>query len=55
MQTVFEDDDKIFAAICAGADGYLLKQTNPTKLLDAIDDEIAGGAPMTPSVARKVL
>lgn len=55
MQTVFEDDDKIFAAICAGADGYLLKQTSPSKLLDAIADVYAGGAPMTPSVARKVV
>ncbi len=55
MQTVFEDDEKIFAAICAGADGYLLKQTSPTKLIDAITEVMEGGAPMTPSVAKKVL
>lgn len=55
MQTVFEDDDKVFAAICAGADGYLLKQANPLKLLEAITEVLEGGAPMTPVVARKVL
>ena len=55
MQTVFEDEEKIFAAICAGADGYLLKQTNPSKLIDAITEVMEGGAPMTPSVAKKVL
>ena len=55
MQTVFEDDDKVFAAILAGADGYLLKQSTPNKLLEAIEEVVAGGAPMTPTVARKVL
>lgn len=55
MQTVLEDNDKIFDAILAGADGYLLKQTTPSKLLDAITEVHAGGAPMTPNVARKVL
>jgi DNA-binding NarL/FixJ family response regulator len=55
MQTVFEDDDKVFAAVCAGADGYILKQTNPLKLIDAISEVLEGGAPMTPVVARKVL
>ncbi len=55
MQTVFEDDDKVFAAICAGADGYLLKQTNPLELMDAISTVQEGGAPMTPLIARKVL
>ncbi len=55
MQTVFEDDDKIFAAICAGADGYILKQANPLKLMEAISEVFEGGAPMTPVVARKVL
>ena len=55
MQTVFEDNDKIFAAILAGADGYLLKQTSPTKLLDGIVEVLEGGAPMTPAVAKKVL
>lgn len=55
MQTVFEDNEKIFDAILAGADGYLLKQTSPAKLLEAIEEVHAGGAPMTPTVARKVL
>jgi len=55
MQTVFEDDDKIFAAICAGADGYILKKTPPAKLIDAISEVVSGGAPMTPTVARQVL
>ncbi len=55
MQTVFEEEEKIFDAICAGADGYILKKTAPDKLLDAIRDVHAGGAPMTPIVARQVL
>ncbi len=55
MQTVFEDEEKIFDAICAGADGYVLKKTAPDKLLDAIRDVQAGGAPMTPIVAKQVL
>lgn len=55
MQTVFEDDDKVFAAICAGADGYILKQANPLKRIEAISEVMEGGAPMTPVIARKVL
>lgn len=55
MQTVFEDDDKIFDSICAGADGYILKQANPLSLLNAIREVLEGGAPMTPVIARKVL
>jgi DNA-binding NarL/FixJ family response regulator len=55
MQTVFEDDEKIFSAIQAGADGYFLKKTQPDKLIEGIRDVLEGGAPMTPSVARKVL
>ncbi|MEO6667877.1 MAG: response regulator transcription factor [Ferruginibacter sp.] len=55
MQTVFEDDDKIFDAIISGADGYMLKKTKPAKLLEAIADVMEGGAPMTPTVARQVL
>jgi len=55
MSTIFEDENKILEAICAGADGYLLKQKTPMKLLDGINEVINGGAPMTPSVARKVL
>ncbi len=55
MQTVFEDDEKVFAAICAGADGYILKQASPAILLDGIAEVLNGGAPMTPTIARKVL
>ncbi len=55
MQTVFEDDDKVFAAICAGASGYILKGTTPTRVLEAIAEVYMGGAPMSPSIARKVL
>src|SRR4030095_3161583 len=55
MFTVFDDDKKIFDAICAGADGYLLKKTPPEKIIEALRDVHSGGAPMTPSIARKVL
>ncbi|HTS43707.1 MAG TPA: response regulator transcription factor [Puia sp.] len=55
MQTVFEDDDKIFAAICAGASGYLLKDTPPSRLMESIIEAQKGGAPMSPSIARKAL
>ena len=55
MQTVVEDDDKIFASICNGASGYLLKSTSPSRLLQAIVEVNEGGAPMTPSIAQKVL
>ncbi len=55
MQTVFEENDKIFAAICAGASGYMLKKTPPQKMIEAIRETHLGGAPMTASVAVKVL
>ncbi len=55
MQTVFEDDDKIFASICAGASGYILKKSTPAQLLQAIEDVHNGDAAMTASIARKVL
>lgn len=55
MQTVFEDEDKVFAAVLAGADGYLLKQTAPDRFMDALKEVAAGGSPMSPTVARKVL
>lgn len=55
MQTVFEDDDKVFASVCAGADGYILKKTSPEKLIESILEANEGGAPMTPTVARQVL
>ena len=55
MVTVYEDEENIFQAIRAGASGYLLKKTLPGRLLDAIAEIHAGGAPMTASIARKVL
>lgn len=55
MQTVFEEDDKVFASICAGASGYVLKNTTPVRLLEAIKEVYEGGAAFTPSIARKVL
>lgn len=55
MQTIFEDEDKIFDAIMAGADGYILKKTPPLKLLEGIREVMEGGAPMTPTVAKQVL
>ncbi len=55
MQTVFDDDDKVFAAICAGASGYILKGTPPNDVLKAIDEVYTGGSPMSPVIARKVL
>jgi DNA-binding NarL/FixJ family response regulator len=55
IQTVFEDKSKIFQAIKAGASGYLLKSTPPAKLLEAIQDVMAGGSPMTPTIAYKAL
>ncbi|MFI5219726.1 MAG: response regulator [Bacteroidia bacterium] len=55
MQTVFEDDDKVFAAICAGASGYVLKKIPPGELMDAIKEVSNGGSPLTGSIANKVL
>jgi DNA-binding NarL/FixJ family response regulator len=55
MQTVFKDDDKIFSALCAGASGYLLKDTPPARLMEGIFEAYQGGAPMSPSIASKVL
>lgn len=55
MLTVYADEQRIFDAICNGACGYLLKETPPAKLLEAISDAHAGGAPMSREVARKVV
>lgn len=55
MQTVFEDDEKVFESIRAGANGYILKKAEPVALLKAIEEALNGGAPMTPSIARQVL
>jgi DNA-binding NarL/FixJ family response regulator len=53
--TVYEDDDRIFDALCAGACGYLLKKTPPDKLLAGLAEVLEGGAPMSPEIARRVL
>jgi DNA-binding NarL/FixJ family response regulator len=55
MCTVYEDDDKIYQALTAGASGYILKKTPPGKLLDAIQELYEGGAPMSSQIARKVV
>jgi DNA-binding NarL/FixJ family response regulator len=55
IQTVFEDDDRVFDSICAGASGYILKNHLNTRLLDAIQELQTGGSPMSPSIARRVL
>jgi len=55
MQTVFEDDERVFDSICAGASGYILKNHLNTKLVEAIREVQFGGSPMSPSIARKVL
>lgn len=55
MLTVFEDEDKIFEALRSGASGYLLKKHHPAKLLEAIQEVQRGGAPMSESIAKKVV
>jgi DNA-binding NarL/FixJ family response regulator len=55
MLTVYKDDQRIFHAICAGACGYLLKQTPPTRLMEAVQQIAAGGAVMSPEVAVRVM
>ncbi len=53
--SVYDDDERIFAALCAGAIGYLLKNTQPARLLESLREVQAGGAPMSPEVARRVI
>lgn len=55
MNTVFEDDERIFEALCAGACGYLLKKMPPAQVLDSVKQAVDGGAPMSPEVARRVI
>jgi DNA-binding NarL/FixJ family response regulator len=55
MQTVFEDDDRVFDSICSGASGYILKNFLNTRLIDSIKELQFGGSPMSPSIARKVM
>ena len=53
--TVYDGDERIFDALCAGANGYLLKKTSPSRLLESLKEAMAGGAPMTPEVAHQVI
>ena len=55
MLTVYDDDERIFDALCAGACGYLLKKTPPVRLLEGLKEAVAGGSPMSPEVARRVI
>lgn len=53
--TVYNDDRRIFEALCAGACGYLLKKTSPARLLESVREAVEGGSPMSPEVARRVV
>jgi|SRR5437867_3026305 len=53
--TVYDDDDAVFTALCAGASGYLLKNTPPSRLLESLREVVGGGGPMSPEVARRVI
>lgn len=55
MLTIYDDDERIFNALCAGACGYLLKKTPPVRLLEAIREAVAEGSPMSPDMARRVI
>jgi DNA-binding NarL/FixJ family response regulator len=53
--TVYDDDENVFNAVCAGASGYLLKNTPPARLLESLREVVGGGAPMSPEIARRVI
>ena len=55
MLSVYDDDDRIFDALCAGACGYLLKKTPPLRLIESLKEAVTGGSPMSPEVARRVI
>jgi DNA-binding NarL/FixJ family response regulator len=55
MLTVYDDDERVFEALCAGASGYLLKKTPPARLLESLKEAVEGGAPMSPEIARRVV
>jgi len=55
MLSIYDDDERIFNALCAGAGGYLLKKTPPVRLLESLKEAVAGGSPMSPEVARRVI
>lgn len=53
--TIHDDDERIFDALCAGASGYLLKKTQPARLVESVKEAAQGGAPMSPEIARRVI
>jgi DNA-binding NarL/FixJ family response regulator len=53
--TIHDDDERIFDSLCAGASGYLLKKTQPSKLVESVKEAAQGGAPMSPEIARRVV
>ena len=53
--TIHDDDERIFDALCAGASGYLLKKTQPSRLVESVKEAAQGGAPMSPEIARRVI
>jgi DNA-binding NarL/FixJ family response regulator len=55
VQTIHEDDDRVFEALCAGASGYILKKTQPSRLIEGLRDAARGGAPMSPEIASRVI
>src|SRR5262245_16815939 len=55
MLTIYDDDERIFDALCAGASGYLLKRTSPARLIEGLKEAVQGGAPMSPEVASRVV
>jgi DNA-binding NarL/FixJ family response regulator len=55
MLTIYDDNQRIFDALCAGASGYLLKSTPPERLLESLREVVGGGAPMSPQIARRVI
>lgn len=55
MLTIQEDDDSVFNSLCAGATGYLLKETSPVEILNSIKEVHQGGSPMSPSIARRII
>lgn len=55
MLSIYDDDERIFDALCAGACGYLLKKTPPARLLESLREAVGGGSPISPEVARRVI
>ncbi len=55
MQTIFEDEERVFSSILAGASGYLTKDAPPLTIIEAVKDAYKGGSPMSPSIAKKII